>query len=128
MSANDWVQLLFFIVLLLIVSPIFGKYIAKVYQENPTHSRDKLEWLEMLCYRISGVNAKEEMSWTTYLKCLFFINLFGFFAVFLLELFQHFLPFNPQHFSHVPIDLAMNTAMSFVTNTNWQAYSGENTL
>lgn len=84
--------------------------------------------LERWLWRFAGVDGVKEMSWIEYGKALFYFNLFGFLALFLLQELQGFLPLNPQHFQKVPVSLAFNTAVSFVTNTNWQAYGGENTL
>jgi potassium-transporting ATPase potassium-binding subunit len=85
-------------------------------------------WLEKLVYRVSGINSEEEMNWKTYTNGLLLFNLFGFVLLFLLQLFQSYLPLNPENLPGVSWHLAFNTAMSFVTNTNWQSYSGENTL
>ncbi len=84
--------------------------------------------LESISYRIAAIDPQEEMSWQTYIKAMLVFNLFGFSFLFLIQLTQQFLPLNPQHFGSVPWALAFNTSMSFVTNTNWQSYSGETTL
>jgi len=81
-----------------------------------------------LVYRVCGIDPNEEMAWTTYAKAMLVFNLLGFLAVYLLQRMQGFLPLNPQSMAAVPPDLAMNTAVSFATNTNWQSYSGETTL
>ncbi len=124
----DWAQLLFYGLLLLVLTPLVGRYMARVFQGERTFFHPLLEWLETLSYRVAGVDPKHEMSWREYLKALFIVNLFGFLALILLQLVQQWLPLNPQAFPGVSFPLAFNTAASFVTNTNWQAYAGETTL
>ena len=128
MNIYDWIQVLFFITLLLSLTPLLGTYMANVFMGNQTFMHPILGWLEDFCYRVSGVDFKEEMSWGSYAKTLLLFNLFGFVTVFLLQIVQAFLPLNPQGFPAVSSDLAFNTAMSFTTNTNWQSYAGETTL
>jgi K+-transporting ATPase ATPase A chain len=89
-----------------------------------------LRWLEVLTYKVTGIREDVEQKWTQYTAALLSFSIFGFLLTYLIQRAQGFLPFNPQHFGagQVPPDLAFNTATSFVTNTNWQAYSGESTL
>ena len=84
--------------------------------------------LERLVYRLCGIDPGEEMAWTTYAKAMLAFNVLGLLAVYALQRLQHVLPLNPEHLAAVPPDLAMNTAVSFATNTNWQSYGGETTL
>ena len=84
-------------------------------------------WLETLIYKASGVKSDEEMNWKTYMYGLLLFNLFGFVLLYLLQIFQAYLPLNTEKLPNVSWHLAFNTAMSFTTNTNWQL-SGENTL
>lgn len=128
MSFYDWTQILIYAALLMALTPSFGSYIAKVFQGKKTIFSPALEWLELLSYRIGNINPHQEMTVKEYGKALFFFNLFGFIFLFLLLILQNHFPLNPQKFPGVPWDLAFNTAMSFVTNTNWQPYSGETTL
>lgn len=123
-----WSQVLFFILLLVVIAPFLGRYIAAVFQGQKTVLQPILGGLERLTYRIGGVDPNSEMSWQGYAKALFLFNFIGVIAVFLLQLFQNLLPLNPQNFPAVEWSLALNTAISFVTNTNWQAYAGETTL
>lgn len=123
-----WVQLLLFVGLFICLTPILGTYMAKVFTGNATHAFKTLGWLENSCYRIGGINSKEEMSWIEYGKALLLFNLLGFITLFFLQLLQGYLPLNPQNLGAVSVPLAYNTAMSFTTNTNWQAYAGETTL
>lgn len=122
------IRYLFLIATLILLAPLFGTYLATLFSGKPTWLHPYLSWLERLLYRLSGVDEKEEMSWTTYAKALLLFNLWGFLFLFFLQLAQGFLPLNPQHLPGVPWPLAFNTAASFVTNTNWQAYAGETTL
>lgn len=113
---------------LLALTPLLGTYLAALFSGKPTWLHPYLSGLEKRLYTLSGVNEKEEMSWVNYTKALLLFNFFGFIFLFLLLLLQGWLPLNPQHFPGVSWPLAFNTAASFVTNTNWQAYSGETTL
>ncbi|MFA5903574.1 MAG: potassium-transporting ATPase subunit KdpA [Desulfobacula sp.] len=126
MNKHDLLQVILFFVVLFGSAPILGRYMAAVFKEiNPFRF---FEPVESFLYRVSGVDAKAEMHWTRYLGALLLLNLWGFLIVFLLQIFQAYLPFNPQHLTGVEPFLAFNTAVSFMTNTNWQAYSGESTL
>ncbi len=126
--SSDWGQLLFFIGTFICLTPILGTYMANVFTGNSPFAHRALGWLENLCYRIGGTDPKEEMSWIAYGKALLLFNVLGFAALFILQLIQGYLPLNPQGFGAVPWLLAYNTAISFTTNTNWQAYAGESTL
>src|SRR6267143_230046 len=120
---------LFFGLILICVKPL-GGFMAKVFEGQRTFLHPVLRWLEVLTYKIIGVREDVEQRWTQYTGALLSFSIFGFLLTYLLQRAQGFLPFNPQHFSasNVPPDLAFNTATSFVTNTNWQAYSGESTM
>jgi len=125
---NEALQLIIFIALLIVVSPLLGKYMAKVFMGEKHFMKPVFGWLEKLVYSISGIKSDEEMNWKTYLYGLLIFNLFGFVFLFLLQMFQAYLPLNTEKLPNVSWHLAFNTAMSFTTNTNWQSYSGENTL
>ena len=84
--------------------------------------------IERAIYKLSGVNSAREMSWKAYVIAMLVFNIAGGVLLLVMELTQQWLPFNPQHLPNVPLALAFNTAVSFMTNTNWQAYSGENTM
>ena len=128
MSAMGWFQLaLYLIVLLVLVKPL-GAYIAHVYAGTATRAQRLLGPLERLVYRAAGVRPTCEMEWKEYALALLLFNAAGFAAVYALLRLQGFLPLNPRHLGAVAPDLAFNTAVSFVTNTNWQAYAGETTL
>lgn len=117
----------FLVVLLLLVKPL-GSYMACVYEQKSCFLDRVLSPVERLCYRLAGINPKGEMTWKQYLFALLAFNAVGFIFLFLILSLQAYLPWNPQHFSGLGGDLAINTAMSFVTNTNWQAYGGETTM
>jgi K+-transporting ATPase ATPase A chain len=116
----------FFIVLLILVKPV-GFFMARVYQGERTFLTPILAPCEKLLYRICGVTQDEEMDWKRYAWSMILFNLVLFVALFTMLLTQHLLPLNPQKLPAFSWQLALNTAVSFVTNTNWQAYSGEQT-
>ncbi len=127
MSLGIYQVLLYLIVTLALVKPL-GWYMAQVYQGKPCGLNSILSPVERLIYRICSIDPAQEMKWKSYLTAMLVFNLFGMLTVYLLQRLQGILPFNPQEFGQVPPDLAFNTAASFVTNTNWQAYAGESTL
>jgi K+-transporting ATPase ATPase A chain len=128
MSANDCIQLgLYMAVLLALVKPL-GSYMSMVFGDAPNRVTRLGAPIERVLYRISGIAPDEEMSWTRYCWAMLIFNVAGLLVVYALLRLQAWLPLNPQHMDNVPPDLAMNTAISFATNTNWQAYSGESTL
>jgi len=119
---------LFLAVLLILAWPL-GKYMADVFTQEKTVIDPILKPIENGIYRLTGVNANEEMHWRQYAVSLVSFNLLGMAAVYLIQEFQQLLPFNPEEMAAVaPWHLAFNTAVSFMTNTNWQAYGGESTM
>ncbi len=130
MSANIMFGLLllaYFGILALGVKPI-GGYIADVMEGRPNFARRAGSRVEDLLYRLCGVDAREEMSWKQYAIALLLFNVLGAVIVYGLQRLQLFLPLNPQKFAAVSPDSSFNTAVSFITNTNWQGYSGESTM
>lgn len=125
---NEAIQLIIFLALLVVLSPLLGKYMAKVFSGEKHIMQPVFGRLEKLVYRVSGIKSDEEMNWKTYTYGVLLFNLFGFVLLFLLQIFQAYLPLNTEKLPNVSWHLAFNTAMSFTTNTNWQSYSGENTL
>lgn len=128
--------LVFFLILIAITKPL-GTYMYHVFERQRTFLDPVLRPLERLIYRVGGVQEDVEQSWVQYAGSVISLSLFSFLAVYLLQRFQGHLPLNPMHFStaHTPAnatpltpDLAFNTAVSFVTNTNWQSYSPDTTL
>ncbi|MCE8426491.1 MAG: potassium-transporting ATPase subunit KdpA [Candidatus Methanoperedens sp.] len=118
------VMLFFLIVLTLFVKPL-GTYMTNVFQNKRTLLSPILMPIEDLIYKVAGIKHDEEMDWKDYAKALLLFNCLGIIVLFLILLLQGMLPLNPQGFPGFSLDLAFNTAVSFVTNTNWQAYSGE---
>ena len=128
MSARGFVQIAVYLVLLLALAPPLGIYMARVYEGERTWMARVLGPLERALYRAIGVRADEETSWKTHALGMLVFNMLGLLVVYALERVQGALPLNPQGLGAVPPDLAFNTATSFATNTNWQAYAGETTL
>src|SRR5450631_3672165 len=120
---------LFFGLILLCTKPL-GAFMANVFEGRRTFLHPALRWLEVLTYKLIGVREDVEQRWTHYTASLISFSIFGFLIVYLMQRAQAYLPFNPQNFGtpNVTPDLAFNTAASFVTNTNWQAYIPEQTL
>ncbi len=112
------------IILTLLVKPL-GSYMARVYQGERTFLSRLLSPLENLLYRVAGVDRDQEMNWKEYAIAMLLFNGLGMLVLLAILMVQGFLPLNPEKFSGFSWDLAINTAVSFVTNTNWQAYSGE---
>lgn len=125
MNSSEWLQtLLFFGVLLALVKPL-GSFMAKVFSGERTFLTPILAPCESLLYHISGVQTEEEMGWKRYAGSMLLFNLVLFIALFVILVTQHLLPLNPQKIPAFSWQLALNTAVSFTTNTNWQAYVGE---
>lgn len=114
-------------VLLLVVNPI-GSYMARIYLDEPAGLNRWLRQIELGLYRLSGVDPNREMNWRQYTIAMLLLNLLGIAAVFGLQRMQAVLPLNPQGMPAVGVDSALNTAVSFATNTNWQGYGGETTM
>lgn len=125
---ENWLQLGVFILLLLLAVPLFGRYMAKIFRDDRKPSIPLLTRLENLCYQICQIDQNEEMTSKSYAKAVLYFNLAGFVFMLFLQLIQGWLPLNPEKLPAVEPTLAFNTAISFVTNTNWQAYGGENTM
>lgn len=137
MTSNGIFQIVVFFALLLILTKPLGKFMAGVFEGKRTWLHPLLRPLERLIYKLSGIREDAEQRWTQYTASLLVFSLVSFLFVYLIQRLQGFLPLNPMHFStaHAPSnatamtpDLAFNTAVSFMTNTNWQAYGGESTL
>jgi K+-transporting ATPase ATPase A chain len=128
MNIYDWVQLIaYFGILILLVKPL-GSYMARVYQGEHIFLDRALAPVERFIYRISGIDPQTEMNWKIYAIALLVFNALGLFLVYLLQRLQGILPLNPQGFGAVTPDSSWNTAVSFATNTNWQGYGGESTM
>ena len=128
MTGTNTIQIVFFVLTLLFLTPILGMYMALVLEGKRTILTSFFGSLEQGIYKICGIKPTDSMTWKDYLLALLGFNLLGALAVFFLQIFQHLLPLNPNHLPNVSLPLAFNTAVSFMTNTNWQSYAGETTL
>ncbi|HUZ62874.1 MAG TPA: potassium-transporting ATPase subunit KdpA [Acetobacteraceae bacterium] len=128
MTVNGWIQIALFCVLLTLLTKPLGGYMARVFNGERTFLSPVLRPLERMLYRASGVDEGAEQHWTTYAVAMLLFSLAGFATLYALQRLQGFLPFNPQHLGAVSPDLAFNTSVSFVTNTNWQSYTPESTM
>jgi K+-transporting ATPase ATPase A chain len=128
MTTNGWLQfLLYFAVLVLLMRPL-GIYMARVFEGQRTFADPILKPLEKLLYRLCGINADVEMNWREYTSAMLLFSFVSLVLTYVIERTQLHLPWNPQGFGGVPPALAWNTAASFTTNTNWQAYVPETTM
>ncbi|MGB8975537.1 MAG: potassium-transporting ATPase subunit KdpA, partial [Pseudomonas capeferrum] len=125
MHSYDFALLLAFFVIVLLPAPWLGRFYYKVMEGQRTWLSPVLGPVEQGCYRLAGVRADQEQNWKQYTLALLAFNLVGFLLLFAVLLLQGDLPLNPQHLPGQEWSLAFNTAVSFVTNTNWQGYSGE---
>ena len=129
MTVNGWLQIVFFLLLILAVTKPLGVFIARVFNREKTFLDPLLRPVEKLIYRTTGVDEEHEMAWTEYAVAMLLFSLVSMLLLYLIQRVQGFLPFNPQKLGAVsPPNLAWNTAASFTTNTNWQAYAGEATM
>ena len=129
MTANGWFQILVFLSLIFLVTKPLGIFMARVFSREKTFMDPVLRPMERLLYRVTGVDEDHEMRWTEYAISMLLFSVVSMILLYLIQRLQGFLPFNPQKFGAVnPPHVAFNTAASFTTNTNWQAYSGESTM
>jgi K+-transporting ATPase ATPase A chain len=128
MSANAYLQLACYLVVLLALARPLGAYMARIYEGRPAFLNSLGAPLERWIYRLCGVDPAREMHWTQYAMAVLWLSLLGTLAVYALQRLQAFLPLNPQHFGAVSPDSSFNTATSFSSNTNWQGYAGESTM
>ena len=129
MTFNGWLQILLFLILVFLVTKPMGVFMARVFNREKTFMDPVMRPLERLLYRVTGVDENHEMRWTEYAISMLLFSVVSMIVLYLMERLQGYLPFNPQKFGAVnPTHLAFNTAASFTTNTNWQAYAGESTM
>jgi potassium-transporting ATPase potassium-binding subunit len=126
MGTNELYQAVLYFAVLFGIAPFLGRYIAYVYSE--TRRASFLAPIEKFIYTCAGINPQTEMRWTQYAWSIAVFSGLGLMVVYLMQIMQGGLPLNPERMRGVHPLLALNTAVSFVTNTNWQAYSGESTL
>lgn len=128
MSENAILQIsMFIIVVLLLIKPL-GLYMSYVFERKSGFLEVVVGPIERCFYKCCGIDASKEMNWKQYLIALLVFNFVAFIFLLLILLLQKWLPLNPEHFDSLPFPLAFNTAVSFATNTNWQAYAGETTM
>ncbi len=129
MTINGWFQIAIFLALILLVTKPMGVFMTRVFNRERTFLDPVMRPIERLLYRCTGVDENHEMHWTEYAFAMLLFSAVSMLLLYLIQRAQLHLPFNPQKFAGVtPEHLAWNTAASFTTNTNWQAYSGETTM
>jgi K+-transporting ATPase ATPase A chain len=128
MTGHDLLQVILYFALLTGLTPVLGNFMYKVFTGEKHLLLPVFGWLEKLIYKFTGVKPENESNWKTYTFGLLMFNLAGLVFVFLIQMLQTYLPMNPAHLPNVSWHLSFNTAVSFVTNTNWQSYAGETTL
>ena len=128
MTANGWLQIALFSVIVIAITRPLGGYMTRVFAGERTFLWPVLRPIERAVYWCCGVDEKEEQHWLTYAVAMLFFSVAGFVTLYALQRLQWYLPFNPQAQTGVEQSLALNTSVSFISNTNWQAYSGETTM
>src|ERR1700704_5243455 len=129
MTINGWLQIFLFLALIFAVTKPMGIFMSHVFNREKTFMDPVLRPLERLLYRVTAVDESHEMRWTEYAVSMLLFSVVSMLVLYAIQRVQGFLPLNPQKFGAVsPAHLAFNTAASFTTNTNWQAYSGESTM
>jgi len=129
MTINGWLQIFVFLALIFAVTKPLGVFMTRVFAGERTFLDPVLRPVERMIYRVTGVDEQHEMRWTEYATAMLLFSAVSMLLLYLIQRVQGILPWNPQHLAGVmPEHLAFNTAASFTTNTNWQAYSGETTM
>jgi len=129
MTVNGWLQIIIFLAAVFLVTKPLGIFMTRVFNREKTFMDPVLRPVERLLYRVTGVDEKHEMRWTEYAIAMLLFSAVSMLVLYGMQRLQAFLPFNPQKLGGVlPEHVAFNTAASFTTNTNWQAYSGESTM
>jgi K+-transporting ATPase ATPase A chain len=128
MTANGWIQIAIFSLIVLLITRPLGGYMTRVFEGERTFLSPLLRPLERLIYGLSGVRENEDQHWTIYAVAMLLFSLAGFVTLYALQRLQAVLPFNPQHLPAIGEHLALNTSISFISNTNWQSYTPETTM
>ncbi|HYC16326.1 MAG TPA: potassium-transporting ATPase subunit KdpA [Pseudolabrys sp.] len=128
MTTIGWIQILLYCAIIAAITPVLGAYMTRVFNGERTFLTPILRPVELALYRVAGVEEKSEQGWLAYTVGMLLFHVGGFAILYALMRFQAALPFNPADQSAVAPDLSFNTAISFITNTNWQNYGGEGTL
>jgi potassium-transporting ATPase potassium-binding subunit len=128
MTANGWLQIFVFLLVIFLLTKPLGVFMARVFDRKRTFLDPVLRPIERLLYKLTGVNETHEMRWTEYAFAMLCFSVIPMLVLYAMERLQQWLPWNPQKLGAVATDLAFNTAASFTTNTNWQAYTPEVTM
>ena len=128
MTFAGWAQLIALIILICVTSPLLGRYMANVYEGGPSRLDRVFGPIERLMYRACRIDPEREQRWNVYALSLLAFSVVGFLILYVIQRVQSGLPFNPTDMANVQPALSLNTAVSFVTNTNWQSYAGESTM
>jgi K+-transporting ATPase ATPase A chain len=128
MTLIGWIQILIYCAIIIAITPVLGGYMTKVFNGERTFLSPVLRPVEIAIYKIAGVDERNEQHAVTYTVGMLLFHVGGFLILYVLMRLQGFLPFNPAEQSAVSEDLSFNTAISFITNTNWQNYGGESTM
>ena len=128
MTFIGWLQILLFCAIVVALVVPLGSYMTRIFNGERTLLSPVLRPIEVALYWASGVDEKREQHWVIYTVSMLFFHVGGFLILYVLMRLQALLPFNPAGQSPVPEDLAFNTSVSFITNTNWQNYGGESTM
>ena len=128
MTLAGWAQIIVFCAIILFATRPLGAYLTRVFEGERTLLSPLLNPVERVFYALAGVDPNADQRWTGYAASMLVFNFLGFLVLYAILRLQDVLPFNPQGMAAMTPDLALNTAASFVTNTNWQSYGGESTL
>lgn len=128
MTANGWLQITVFFILVLAIAKPLGTYMTRVFERERMFTDPLFSPVERLLYRMTGIDENHEMRWTEYCIAMLLFSAVTMLLTYSIERLQHYLPLNPQHLGAVAPDMAFNTAASFTTNTNWQSYTPESTM
>jgi potassium-transporting ATPase potassium-binding subunit len=128
MTVIGWIQILLYCAIIVAITPVLGAYMTRVFTGERTFLTPVLRPVERAIYNVAGLDERQEQHAVTYTVGMLLFHLGGLFIIYALMRLQAFLPFNPADQSAVSEDLSFNTAVSFITNTNWQNYGGESTL
>jgi potassium-transporting ATPase potassium-binding subunit len=128
MTAIGWVQILFYCVIIVAITPALGAYMTRVFSGERTFLSPILRPVEVAIYKVAGVDERQEQHAVTYTVVMLLFHVGGFVILYALMRLQQWLPFNPADQTPVAPDLSFNTSVSFITNTNWQNYGGESTM
>lgn len=128
MTLIGWFQIALYCAIIVALTPLLGGYMTRVFNGERTFLSPVLRPVEVVLYGLGGVDEKREQGWIGYTIAMLLFHIGGFLIIYFLMRYQAALPFNPADMSAVAEDLSFNTAVSFITNTNWQNYGGESTL